>query len=89
MCPGVVRTPIIHTSPIKGFDEEELRNPPGIICISPERAAREIVRGVRRNKAKVIPSTSPKVVYALKKMFPGLVEFVVARIFDRWRRTPV
>ncbi len=88
VCPGVVNTPIIHTSPIKGFDEE-MRNPPSVIMISPEKAAREIVRGVRRNKAKVIPSTPPKIIYALKKILPGPVEFILIKAYSQWERTPV
>ena len=88
VCPGVVRTPIIDKSVIKGFDEE-IRNAPNAITTSPERAAREIVAGVLRNKAKVVPTPSTKAVHFLKRIFPGLVEFFVVRVYSGWKRAPV
>jgi len=88
VCPGIVRTPILQTSRIKGFDEE-MRTPPPGMSISPERAARAIVKGVKRNKAKVITSALPKLIYALKIIAPGLVGLAGRKAYSRWKRVPI
>ncbi|UCD86013.1 MAG: SDR family NAD(P)-dependent oxidoreductase [Deltaproteobacteria bacterium] len=89
VCPGVVKTPIIQTSAIKGFSED-LRNPPSPITMSVERAARIIFRGIRRNQARVIPATIPgKLLYLIKRIAPGLAESLIRKAYSTWERTPV
>jgi len=88
VCPGVVETPIIYNSPVKGFDEE-IRKAPGIIVASPQKVARNIVRGVRRNKRLIIPSGPPRFAYFLKKHFPRTVEFILKKAYSRFKRVPV
>ncbi len=89
VCPGIVRTPILQSSTIKGFSED-LRNPPSLITMSVERTARIIIRGIRRNRAKVVPATIlSKLLYSLKWIAPGLAESLIRKAYSSWERTPV
>lgn len=89
ICPGYVSTPIIHVTPIKGFDQE-LRNIPSLVTITPQKAAKVIVSGVRRNKAKVLPATMlSKLGYPLKKIMPGVVEFLLRKKYGTWKKLPL
>jgi short-subunit dehydrogenase len=86
ICPGFVSTPIIHSALIKGFDQK-LRAVPSMATITPQKAAKAIVCGVRRNKAKVLPSTMlVQLVYPLKKIMPGLVEFFLRKDYGTWEK---
>ncbi len=89
VCPGFVLTPIIERSPIKGFSPE-VRNVPRLITMSAEQTARLIIRGIRRDRAKVVPATKlSRFLYLLKKIAPGLAERMVRKAYSRMERTPV
>lgn len=89
ICPGVISTPIIQNSLIKGFDQK-MRELPSLVMITPQKAAKIIVCGVRRNKAKVIPATMlTRLVYPLKKIAPGFVEFVLRKAYGAWEKVPL
>lgn len=76
VCPGAVRTPLVGTALILGID----RNHPVAQkmlkkfedrAVTPEQVARDIIRGIRKNKFIVFTSLDIKAAYWLKqKMFP-------------------
>jgi short-subunit dehydrogenase len=89
VCPGVVDTPIIINSPIRGFSED-MRQLPPMMTTSPERAAKLIVKGVKRNRAKVLPTTAPgRLFYLVKRLAPRTAEFLIKKAYSLWERTPV
>ena len=90
VCPGVVATPIIQTSTIKGFSDQ-LRDPPAVITISPERAAKIILRAVRKNRARVIPAAlAARALWVLKSNLPQpLSELIISKLYASWERTPI
>lgn len=88
VCPGIVETPILYTSPIKGFDDG-IRKAPGIMVASPQKVARNIVKGVRRDKRLIIPARGPGFVYFLKKHFPRTAEFLLKKAYLSFKRVPV
>jgi short-subunit dehydrogenase len=88
VCPGIVRTPILNNSPIKGFTQE-LRDASAWIMISPEKAARLILAGIKRNQAKVIPTVFlGKVLLGLSQIAPGFFEWGIRKIYASWERVP-
>ena len=89
VCPGLVDTPIIMNSPIKGFSED-IRQLPRLITTSPERAAKLIINGVKRNKAKVLPATAPgRLFYIIKRLAPRTAEFLISKAYSAWEKAPV
>jgi NAD(P)-dependent dehydrogenase (short-subunit alcohol dehydrogenase family) len=76
VCPGAVKTPLVGTVDIVGVD----RNHPTVKkmvgkfekhAVTPEKVAREIIRGIKKNKFMVITSFDITLAYWLKrKLFP-------------------
>lgn len=89
VCPGIVRTPIIDKMPFRGFSEE-LRDIPDFITISPQKAARIIVKGVMKNRGRVIPSTRlTRLLWRLYWLLPGPMDFLGRKFYATWPRTPL
>jgi len=88
VCPGIVKTPILETSVIKGL--VDIPREPPYDYISPEKAASIIIRGIMKNKRLVVPSGLPMYLgYQSHKLFPGLIHYVARKTFEKWEREPV
>lgn len=73
VCPGLVRTPIMHTSKMVKMDREKALDAiPMYLSISPEECAMRILRGVERNKALIVITAWAKVMWWLYRISPGL-----------------
>jgi NAD(P)-dependent dehydrogenase (short-subunit alcohol dehydrogenase family) len=84
VCPGFVETPILHNLKAVNLDPDKVekeipKTMPVDLC------AREILRGVERNKATILPTTSAKVLWRLYRYTPWLVNPLSRRLSRRMR----
>ncbi len=82
VCPGIIRTPIFQTSKIKGLSLE-VKEVPGWIGTTPEKVAKAIIKGVKRNQARIIITPSMKILAIVNSLLPGLVRAVNSRMAKR------
>jgi short-subunit dehydrogenase len=84
ICPGVVKTPIYETSPIKGFSEEMLEKLPMILSAGeePEDTARSIVKAVKKNRFLVVTTFFMKAMLFLKWYF-SFIWFPMNKMISR------
>lgn len=82
VCPGVIRTPIFQTGKIKGLSLE-VKEVPRWISITPEKTAKAIIKGVKRNQARIIITPSMKILAIVNSLLPGLVRAVNSRMAKR------
>lgn len=86
--PGLVKTNIVASSRVRGEDQENLRTwlAPYIASrtLAPEKCARRIVGGIRRNRARVRITTASHLADWSKRLLPTVTDTVVA-FFTRVR----
>ncbi len=84
VCPGFIETPILHTLKVVKLDPDKLQAqiPKAMPA---DQCAREILRGVERNKATIAPTTSAKVLWRLYRYAPWLVNLLVRRSLKKMR----
>ncbi len=88
VCPGLVRTPIIHSSRMVGIDREKaIKSVPLHLSISPEQCARRILRGVKRNKAVIVVTAWAKVMWWFYRISPGLFMWLGTKDFRKARES--
>ena len=87
VCPGIIDTPIVQTSRLRGPGGEARRAEMVRVFARrgypPERVAENIVRAVRRNRAVAPISPEAWTFYYAKRLAPGLVRRVGAWIARR------
>lgn len=82
VCPGAVRTGLVNTVVIQGIDAQDpelagLRAQFARLAITPERAARAILRGIERRRALVFTSFDVRLGYWSQRFFPWGYEWVM------------
>jgi short-subunit dehydrogenase len=85
ICPGVINTAITAASPIRGTgDADERRQRLAATYkkrgYTPERAARNILRAVARNRAVAPIAAEAHVMYVLSRLAPPLARWAAARM---------
>ena len=83
VCPGTIETPF-HENAVKGREDlrlggEQRRG------ISAERVAAAVIQGYRRQKREVIVPWQHHISIKFYQLFPGLVEWAMARLLRRAR----
>ena len=78
VCPGYVRTAFSENA-VRGEELKKVR-PNSVRGISPERVARATLRGYLKQKREVIVPWTMHVPVKLYQLFPGLVEWAMARM---------
>lgn len=87
VCPGAVATNIFKTATVVGAPREMIeRGLSGARMMTPERAAKLIVRGVRRNRAVIPLSGAVRSLWRLHRVAPGLSYLLLGRNVRKWRR---
>ncbi len=88
VCPGVVRTPIFHTTETRGMKDEAPKGEdlPSWLGITKEACALDIVKAVQRNKPLIIPGPEMKVVYTCKRFAPFLYKGFIRMMGRQVRR---
>ncbi len=91
VCPGLVNTPIVSSSPLRGAsDTPEVRQK--LIDVyrrrnyGPDRVARNILRAVQRNRAVAPISPEAWALYYFKRFVPGFTRWISARLSAMQRR---
>jgi len=80
VCPGLVRTPILESIRLRGFSADANKFP-ALISVSPERAAKKIVRAVRRNRALLVFTFYAVAVYHARRLSPALGRKIARLMF--------
>jgi NAD(P)-dependent dehydrogenase (short-subunit alcohol dehydrogenase family) len=75
VCPGAMATPMVDSADIAGIDRQAEAVQKGVAlfmrhAVTPEQAARSVVRGVERNKYMVFTSPDIRVGYLAQRYFP-------------------
>jgi NAD(P)-dependent dehydrogenase (short-subunit alcohol dehydrogenase family) len=86
VCPGLIDTPILVTSPIRGpADREKLR----ALIPTPmpaERCAREILRGVAKNRSTIVVTGHAKALWWLARLSPDAIIWFATQVMERMRK---
>jgi len=87
VCPGVINTAITTTSPIRGTGDADARRQRLATAYqrrgyTPERAARNILSAVGRNRAVAPIAAEAHAMYVLSRVAPPLARFVAARMAE-------
>ena len=80
VCPGRVQTAISMSALDKGGKPHGVMDPGQAGGISPERAAKTIVRAIDRGKREVLVGAGELTMVYIKRFFPGLCARLVRRI---------
>lgn len=90
VCPGLINTPIVSTSPMRGIWDDAEAKQQGIELYqrrnyTPERVARNILKAVRRNR--LVAPISPEAwgMYWAKRFLPRTLAWLTRRTSDRQR----
>jgi short-subunit dehydrogenase len=76
LCPGFVKTNLFTSAPLPEKSKGH-KIPPGFFSTTPERVASAVVKAIRRNKRLVIVEPFARLLCALKRFTPGLVDFAL------------
>jgi len=90
VCPGIVKTPIAEAIKTRGLKEIDLSKVLRYWGQKPQKTAENILHGIRKNKRLLLPTIDAKIVWFLKRFFPGLsaaLGLLAARNFERLRAT--
>jgi NAD(P)-dependent dehydrogenase (short-subunit alcohol dehydrogenase family) len=88
VCPGFVQTPIFQTSKVVKLDRDRLlaEIPKAMPA---DQCAREILRGVERNKATIAVTAAAKVLWRLHRYTPWLVTLFTRRSVKKMRQVRI
>jgi short-subunit dehydrogenase len=81
VCPGYVRTDF-GANAIRGGEQKQVR-PDSVRGISPERAARAVLRGYLRGQREVVVPWYMHPMIKLYQLFPGVVEWGMSRMLAK------
>ena len=84
VCPGLIQTPIFNSRTININREKMLTNAP--IGMAPEKCAKTILRGVRRNKAIIIVTAPAWFFWWLYRFSPRLTLWLGTLFIRRFRK---
>lgn len=87
VCPGYIKTPIFQTCKLIKIDREKmLKSLPERFGITPEACAQIILRGVQRNKAIIVVTGFAKVLWALQRISPAVIRWMMRRDLRKSRK---
>ncbi|MEW6443650.1 MAG: SDR family NAD(P)-dependent oxidoreductase [bacterium] len=90
VCPGFIDTPIFDSTTYVKTDKERTWSvkPPWIKMMSADACARDILKGVARNKG-IIPVQAPAyIMWWLNRLNPGIVDAQMRNRVEKYRKTP-
>jgi NAD(P)-dependent dehydrogenase (short-subunit alcohol dehydrogenase family) len=75
VCPGLIDTPLLRNFKLIGIDRQQLLQLlPGLMA--PERCAREILRGVERNRPVILVTSMAWWFWRINRISPGLMRWI-------------
>ena len=87
VCAGYVRTRIFNSCEVLNADREEILARIPFKMIEPKKAARAILRGVRRNQSMIIFPTHAKLLWWLYRLNPYLIELIGRKMIKNFRKS--
>jgi NAD(P)-dependent dehydrogenase (short-subunit alcohol dehydrogenase family) len=85
VCPGLVDTPLVRNVRVIRIGRQDLlQQLPGLM--DPERCAREILRGVERNKAMILVTPMAKWFWWINRISPGLMRVILLGYARKMRK---
>lgn len=85
LCPPQVDTPLLReTDQYKPPEVKAINNNAGVL--TPAQVAKEVIRGMRRKDAIIIPGRKARLFYLFHRLFPGLRERLTDRVIRRVQR---
>jgi NADP-dependent 3-hydroxy acid dehydrogenase YdfG len=85
-CPGAIESEILDASTFRGLDGQKLRENVPKVHITAEECARQILRGVEKNRAIVPVTKITKVNWAIHRLSPSLSARLNALRFNMMRK---
>ena len=77
VCPGFINTPIFDTSPVLNADRDTLMEKiPESVLYDVSKAARDILRGVERNHARIVFPFHARFLWYLYRLHPGIADWL-------------
>ncbi|MEN1679779.1 MAG: SDR family oxidoreductase [Planctomycetota bacterium] len=76
LCPGLVRTKLFSSARPETAGQSP-KQPPRWLCTTPERIAKSAVRGIRRNRPRVVVEPIAQMLFGLKQNVPSLLDWVL------------
>ncbi len=71
VCPGVIDTAITDNAKVMHMDRDKLTDLPFKV-MSPDRCAKEILRGVAKNRPDIVVTMHGHAIYNVQRLFPRL-----------------
>jgi 3-dehydrosphinganine reductase len=84
LCPPDTDTPLLYEEN-KTKPEETKALTAKASLMQPDEVAEALIKGMKRNSFLIIPGFEGKMLYLLKRLFPGLVEFSIDREIKKVR----
>lgn len=85
LCPGLVRTGLF-TSAALDKPGKPHKQPPRWVSITPETVAKKAVHAIRGDRGLVLVSAMAHVLWFLKRLAPGVLDFLNRFRLKKWRR---
>lgn len=87
ICPGIMHTPIHDKTKWVNVDKEKLLQPRVMkYFMTPDKAAKKILRGIRRNKSVLIFPLYAHMAWWLYRFSPGIFQFFLKTIIRDFRK---
>jgi short-subunit dehydrogenase len=76
ICPGFVATNLFTSAPL-GEKSKQHKVPPRILCTTPDKVARAVIRAIRRNQRAVLLAPVAWLLVSVKRLVPGLMDWLM------------
>ncbi len=87
VCPGYIKTQIFYDAKLINLDREKIMGKlPDKLAMTPEKCARKILKGVRRNKGLIVITESARIGWWLQTFFPRVIELMMQLSISKSRR---
>jgi NAD(P)-dependent dehydrogenase (short-subunit alcohol dehydrogenase family) len=86
VCPGFIRTRILDNALMAGVDRADAEAAVPFRFLDADKAVRTILRGVRRNRARIVFPWEIRALWWLDRLNPALVDAISALAARRYRR---
>jgi len=77
VCPGVIDTAITHNAKVVNLDRDKLTDLP-IKIMSADKCAKEILRGVAKNKPEIVVTAHGRAIYGIQRLAPKIASRLAA-----------
>lgn len=86
VCPGLMVTPLHEKIAVIHADKRKLTQPRGIKNLTPETAARTILRGVERNSPIIVFPFYARLIWWLYRLHPGFFDLLSRKMIRDFRK---